>query len=673
VGKFIKIIAGLFVVIMIGVAVVISTLDVNQYKGQLIEAVEQATGRKLQIGSDLQFAVSLIPTVVVEDVKFSNANWGSKPEMLTLNKFEIEVALLPLLSGNIQVNRVVLLEPDILLETNKNGVANWEFSSKKIQETAPPASESGSSLPAIVIKKVDIENARIHYKDGVTGQESTLAIENIELKSNGGNNPLSMIVKAAYNEIPVEINGTIGKLKKLIGNENYPLDLMINISDASVGLKGVVAQPMDGKGVDIDLSFNVDSLSRLSKLSGSELPKLGPVSFTGKVTDGKGSYSITTMKLLLGKTDLSGDVTANISGKIPAISANLSSNLIDLIELGGGEDKATKKDNKDRLFSSEPLLVAGLKSLNANVSINAKQIKTSSLVLDKTKVVVTLKDGNLSIKPLSTLLAGGSLNGNISLNTSGKTSVLNTDIALKGLKPSQIGDLKNKITGVTTDVSIKVKGNGNSVSQIMAGLNGKLLIKSGKGIVKGYGISAASTSLLAMLNPTIKSSSETQVECVVVNFDIKDGIATANKGIALVTHQMNVIGSGTIDLKTEKLDISIKPQARKGVGLSAGQLANMVKVGGTLANPQPGVDITAALTTGLSATTALATGGLSMLAEGLLDRATADADPCATALGQKSTATADTKKQEPAVTDKKADTAKDTGSTTTDKVRSWFR
>ena len=167
-GKFIKIVAALFVVAMIGVAVVISTLDVNQYKGDLIEAVEQATGRELQIGSDLQFAVSLIPTVVIEDVKFSNASWGSKPEMLTLNKFEIEVALLPLLSGNIQVNRVIFLEPDIFLETNKNGEANWDFSSKKPEKTDPSVSESGTPLPAITINELHIENATIHYKDGVT-------------------------------------------------------------------------------------------------------------------------------------------------------------------------------------------------------------------------------------------------------------------------------------------------------------------------------------------------------------------------------------------------------------------------------------------------------------------------------------------------------------------------
>ena len=667
-SKIIKVVIGVLMIAVIAVVTVISTLDVNQYKGEIIEAAEKATGRTLQIGGDLQFALSFVPTVVVEDVKFSNATWGSKPEMLTLDKFEVQVSLLPLLGGNIQINRVILLAPEILLETNKKGLGNWVFASKKTEEGA----DSDSSAPSVVVNEVHLENAKIVYKDGVTGQETKIVIDKIVTESDSVNDPLSVIMKVAYNELPIKVKGSLGSLNQLTGNDSYPIDLIINVSGADIVLKGKIAKPMDGKGLDIDVSFNVDSLSDLSELAGSDLPELGPVSFTGKVADSKGAYSIKTMKLVLGNTDLSGDITANISGKHPAISANLNSNLIDLIELAGDEQEAGKEEPKERLFSSEPLPLEVLKSVNANVTVNAKQIKTSSLVLEKTKVVLTLKDGNVAIKPLSTLLAGGSLNGNIGLNASGKTAILVTDITIKGLEPAQFGDLKDKISGATTDVSIKLKGSGNSVSQIMAGLNGKLLLQSAKGELKGSGASTATTDLLTMLNPTAKSSDGTQLECAVVNFNIKDGIATADKGIALATTQMNIIGSGTVDLKTEKLDIGINPQAREGVGISAGQLADLVRLGGTLANPQPTTDVKAALSTGLSATTAIATGGLSLLAQGLLDRTTADEDPCATALGIKSAATATKKEPEPSSTDKAVDTVKDAGSATLNKLKSLF-
>ena len=672
-GKVIKILAGLFVVAIIGIAIVISTFDVNQYKGEISQAVEDATGRKLDIGGDIGFKVSLIPTVVIEDIKFANASWGSKPDMLSLDKFEVQVSLMPLLSGNIQVNRVILLAPEILLETNKKGMGNWVLDSKQTEEKVTAPSESSTPLPAIVVSEVYIENASITYKDGVTGKETKVVIENIETKSDSFDAPLSLLVKIVYNEIPVKIEGSLGSINQLIANKNYPVDLEINTSDAKIGLHGQVAKPMEGKGLDLELGFNVASLSKLSKLAETELPALGPISLTGKVSDGESSYSIKNMKLQAGKTDLSGDLTANLAGKRPALSANLSSNSIDLVELSGGETVAKKQAKKERIFSPDPLPLEGLKSVNANVTINAKQIKTSSLVLSKTKIVLTLKNGDLSIKPLSTLVAGGTMNANIGLNASGKKAKLVTDINIKGLEPSQLEYFKGKVTGAKTDVTIKVKGSGNSVSQIMAGLNGKLLAKMGKGELKDSKTKAAGADLFSMLNPS-GTREGTLIECGVINFNIKDGIATADKGIAVASNKMNVIGSGTIDLKTEKLDIGITPQAREGAGISVGQLAELVRLQGTLANPKAGVDTMAALKAGAGAGAALATGGLSILAQGLLDKSTADEDPCATALGKKPTVTKEASKEpEKSTTTKAVDAVKDAGSAVSDTIKGWFK
>lgn len=672
-GKVIKILAGLFIVAIIGIAIVISTFDVNQYKGEITQAVVDATGRKLVIDGDIGFKISLIPTVVIEDVKFANASWGSKPEMLSLDKFEVQVSLMPLLSGTIQVNRVILLAPEILLETNKKGVGNWVLEIEQPEKKDSPPSDSDMSLPAIVVNEVHIENARITYKDGITGKETKIVIENIETKSESFDDPLSLLVKIAYNEIPIKIEGSLGSINQLMANEKYPVDLEIDVSDAKIGLHGLVAKPMEGKGLDLELSFNVASLSNLSKLAETELPALGPISLTGKLSDGKDSYSIKGMKLQAGKTDLSGDITANLSGKRPTLSANLSSNSIDLVELSGGEAAAKKEAKKERVFSPDPLPLEGLKSVNANVTINARQIKTSSLILKKTKIVLKLKNGNLSIKPLSTLVAGGSLNGNIGLNASGKTAVLVTDINIKGLEPSQLEYFKGKITGGKTDVTIKVKGSGKSVSQIMAGLNGKLLAKIGKGELKDSKTKAAGADLFSMLNPS-GTREGTLIECGVINFNIKDGIATADKGIAIVTNKMDVVGSGTIDLKTEKLDIGVTPHAREGVGISVGQLAELVRLRGTLANPKAGIDTMAAFKAGAGAGAALATGGLSILAQGLFDRSTADEDPCATALGQKPAKTTTASKEpEKSTTSKAIDTVKEAGSAVSDTIKGWFK
>jgi uncharacterized protein involved in outer membrane biogenesis len=671
-NKAIKIVAGLVAVVLVTIIVIISTTDINQYKDQIIDLVEDATGRNLQIGGDLKFALSLVPTVVVEDVKFSNASWGSKPEMMSLKKFELKVALLPLITGNIQVNKIILIDPEFLLETNKKGTGNWEFfANNKQKKTA----EYNDRVPSVVVNEVHIENATITYIDGVKGQKTNLLIAQITAESDGINDPLSLIIEAAYNELPISVTGHLGSLNQFTSNDNYPLDLIIEMSDAHLALNGQINKPMDGKGLNFAMKFDVDSLAKLSKLLGSDLPDFGPINIAGTITDEKDSYSIKSLVLIAGNSDLSGEVTANLATKHPSITATLNANLIDLAEITGDEQKEEATKNT-RLFSSVPIPLDTLKSINAKLSLNAKKIKTNSMMLADTQATVSLKDGVLAIKPLSSLMAGGKLAGSIDLDASGKSAVLSTTISLTGFEPNQLNDLNGKLTGAKTDVNFNVRGSGNSVSQIMTNLNGKLLIKVDKGIITDSITGAlgadAFTELVSMLNPFSQSSDSTQLQCAVVNFDIKDGIATTNKGIAVSTNQMNMIGSGVINLETEGLDIGIKPEPKEGLGINAGKFASFVRVGGSLAYPQPTADWTGALSTGLSVSTAFATGGLSLLAEGLFDRATADADPCATAWAQKSVATQTTKQPEKSTASKAVDSVKDAGEAVSNTIKGFF-
>ena len=112
--------------------------------------------------------------------------------------------------------------------------------------------------------------------------------------------------------------------------------------------------------------------------------------------------------------------------------------------------------------------------------------------------------------------------------------------------------------------------------------------------------------------------------------------ATTDKGIAAQTGKMNLIGSGVINLKTEELEIQIHPKAREGLGIGAGTLAQLVRVGGTLAEPKPEPDPVGVLKTGASIGAAVFTSGLSLLAEGLFRHVTADKSPCVTAQKAKS-------------------------------------
>jgi len=677
-GKIIKILAILVVIVIAALVGIILTTDINQYKDEIVQLVKDNTGRDFEISGDLKLAPSLIPTIAIEGVSLGNASWAKEKTMLSVARFEAQVVLMPLLKKNIQVIRLILIEPTIHLETNKEGVGNWVFTSDAPEEEEEPTADTGpTDLPALAVNEVYIENAHISYKDGKTGETTELLIDEITVNSSSFSDPMSLYVKASFNESPLEVTGTLGSITNLLDNKDYPINIKVDIAGADISIAGKLGQPMSAKGIDLLASLNINNLSDLNQVAGSELPDVGPIIFNGKLSDTKSGYAIKSMSTQIMEYKINGDVEIGLNGERPKLTANLISDSLDISPFQG---EAKEEVKKEKVFSSDPLPLAGLKAADVDLKFKTKKLITKDLTINDAGLSLKLNNGKLQLIQKGKA-AGGTLSAKIDLDASnGKSAALNIDIEIKQIELGQIPAIKEKnlLTGGKTDITIKAKGSGASVSKIMAGLNGKLLIKTGKGKISNTALDVASAdaliSALSMLNPGAKKEEGSTLECLVVNFNINDGIATADKGIAILTNQMNVIGSGSVNLKTEELDIGITPKAREGIGLNLGKLAELVRLGGTLANPTPKTDTKAALKTGLSVGAAVATGGLSLLAQGLLESACDDENPCDIALGKvtKKKAVAEKPAEEKSVVEKTTDTVKDAAGAIGDKLKGFF-
>jgi uncharacterized protein involved in outer membrane biogenesis len=97
------------------------------------------------LAGDIDLEVGLSPTLVVEDVSFQNATWGSRPELAKLKHFEIQIALLPLILKRIAVKRIVLVSPDILVETDSSGTSNLDFETEEGGEPQEPEESSSAA------------------------------------------------------------------------------------------------------------------------------------------------------------------------------------------------------------------------------------------------------------------------------------------------------------------------------------------------------------------------------------------------------------------------------------------------------------------------------------------------------------------------------------------------
>src|SRR4030042_3557375 len=143
-----------------------------------------------------------------------------------------------------------------------------------------------------------------------------------------------------------------------------------------------------------------------------------------------------------------------------------------------------------------------------------------------------------------------------------KINKLNISSLTKELK--RTGGLQGSL-----DVDVDIRAQGSSIAGMMGGLNGTTVFVMGKGRVDNKYIDILggdlSSSLFRLLNPFQKDTQDTSINCFVSGFNIKDGIASTT-ALALNTDYMVVVGEGEIDLKTERLNLSLKPVPTEGIG-----------------------------------------------------------------------------------------------------------
>jgi hypothetical protein len=236
-----------------------------------------------------------------------------------------------------------------------------------------------------------------------------------------------------------------------------------------------------------------------------------------------------------------------------------------------------------------------------------------------------MRMGGGDVKLAGALDASDAKDSKFSVNMSGSKIELGKMMASLGQ-----GDV---ITGGPTELELNLRSVGASSAALAAALEGHVKLVTGPARTRNRVLDSAGLNIVAQVlnavNPTRRTEQYSQVECAVINVPVTKGVVFVDRTVAIETSTVGIAMAGTINLGSETIDLSIRPQAKKGIGI--GGLANLVKVQGTLADPSVGVDIAGAAGTAAQIGIGVMTGGLSLLAKGLFDSATMQA-PCETAL-----------------------------------------
>lgn len=628
-------------VIVAGVAV-LKSMDFDNYRGLIADQVKAATGRELVIAGPLKVEVSLNPALAVEGVTFANAPWGSRKDMIVLKRLAAEVQLLPLLRGEVRVNRMVLSGLDALFEIDGQGRANWD-----IAPAGPPSARpAGDSRSLPVFDKVDIRDVRIDYRDARDGTAMNLTVEAFALESKDAESPIAVTLKAAHDGRAVSVTGRIGALKSLMeANARYPVRLEIEIAGVKAAVDGHVVNPRAPKEFDFKATLAGDSVSALLP-PGQNMPAVGPLKAAFRIKGQGRTYAIENLEAGIGQSDFAGSARIAFAPPVADVTATLHSRRVDLkawLPPGAKAEKPSAKGG--RVFPDDPLPLDALRIVNADVKHRVETaVLPNGLTVREVDAHLTLKDGRLAL-PIALVAAGGRIKADASID--GARAPIRMALRLAGDNVDWgrlLADLgmAETVWDSKAEATVDLRGAGNSVRALMASLEGDAKIVLGPGRIGNKYIDLAGgdavTQILTAFNPFAKSDEFTALRCAVARFKIAGGVAEARDGIAIETGKMTVAGGGRADLGAETLNFAFKPEAREGFGIGLGNLVGRVRIEGTFAEPTYGLDPLAAVTGTVGAVTGAVTGvvsgGLSTITGVLTgERAKTDPSPCQVALG----------------------------------------
>lgn len=281
-----------------------------------------------------------------------------------------------------------------------------------------------------------------------------------------------------------------------------------------------------------------------------------------------------------------------------------------------------------RIIPDLALPVAWLERLQGNASINIRELKFRNRLFTRVTASGVADSGKLSLGPLRAVFSGGSLEA--SINGEVVNDELQVVLAVKGqdIRPGIVKSGIDMSERPPSDIAAQLGGHGSTLRELAATASGPITLAIGRGIYDDASALLTSdvlTQVVAAFNPFTQTEATTAFECGIAVLNAEQGILESQV-IMLQTRPTLTGAVARIDLRTEKIEVIFNVMVRQGIGLSMSSIANpYIKIGGTLGNP----NLTFAPTrAAISYGAAVATGGLSIVLKGFLDRLRSGGQVC---------------------------------------------
>lgn len=373
----------LLVVLVAGLSSLVLLVNPNDFRSYMIKQVAERSGYQLELDGSLRWHVW--PRLSILSGRMTLTAPGASAPLVRADNMRLDVALLPLLSHQLQVEQVML----------KGAVVQLTPETEAIRDQRAPVAPKGTSLPQESGDRgwsFDIAGLQVIDSVLVFQHESDeqMTVRDIHLQ----------MQQDAGHQATVDFSGRMNRDQRdlslrfsaAVQAGNYPQSLDAQLSQISWQLQGadLPAQGINGNG-SVNVSWQEDAKT----------------------------LSFNALNLMANDSTLTGKGSVVLGDK-PVWSLNLQSDKLNLdnllvrsdILLSGGAQQAQSAPNKPRPVIANGVNLppySGLKSFDGSLAMTANQIVWRGLPFTHVTLQADNQRGLLHISQLEGSLAGGQL------------------------------------------------------------------------------------------------------------------------------------------------------------------------------------------------------------------------------------------------------------------------
>jgi AsmA protein len=611
------------VVVLVGAAIAVPFLvPVEQYKGRIEAEVTQRTGRDFRIEGPV--SLSLLPKLAVElnQVAFAGPPGARSAQMARLGKLELELKIWPLLSGQIEIDKLVLREPHIALEVDAQGRPNWVLENQTAQAPAQPAptpAEPAGDLPELRFGEVELVNGKISYFDARSGASYEVDRVDVEVLAPDLDQPAEIKGKLVFRDRPVTIDSRIGHPRGLIETGASKLVAAVAGDLISVKFDGELANGQGGPGARGALDLVAPALRDLATWATGDDPGALPVqnaSVTGNLDANGQRVALTGGTYKAGDVEATGNVGLGLGGPRPRIDAVLSLARLHLDQYFNQPDgaaaqqapgqpqpqpqpaPAAPKPQADG-WSTEPIDLSALRKLDADIKLAIAGLTVKGVDVGASDIAVLLNDGKLKTTMGETALFDGTISGQVSADASAAVPAVGLDFRINGVQAEPVLTRFaefDRLAGTARAVA-SLKTTGNNQRAMVEALNGQGSVTFTDGAIKGINLAAMVRNVGAAFQGQAVGNEPQQTDFAELGgtFTIQNGVVR-NDDLRLLAPLLRLDGAGTVSLPPKTIDYRLQPRLAATIEGQGGKtdvqgISVPVLIRGSLTSPSFAPDV----------------------------------------------------------------------------------